>query len=169
MASVLQGHTNVVTDTHFTPSGHLLATMSWDGSGRLWDAAAGDPLITMPVLALLGFSPDGRRLAFLDGLTLGLWDLSQGQEVRGFNPCLIGNRTEIKDYEGVRAAQFSPDSRLEGLATRDGVHLYDALSGRELARLKAGICETLFFDSDGRSLITFERPGSVPLADPSRP
>ena len=63
LASVLQGHTAQIIDAQFAHSGYLLATSSWDGTTRLWDAAAGEPLAIAPG-GFLGFSPDDRRLAF---------------------------------------------------------------------------------------------------------
>ena len=114
LASVLQGHTSVVVSCQFAPAGHLLATAGWDGTVRLWDATTGELLVSTPTSGLLGFSPDGRRLAFCDGPNLGVWDVAHGQDVRTFNPSLIGNRTEIRSYDFVHAAQFSPDSRLDG-------------------------------------------------------
>jgi eukaryotic-like serine/threonine-protein kinase len=156
LASVLQGHTAHVVGCQFAPERHLLATHSWDGTVRLWDAATGEPLVSATLNnGRSGFAPDGRRLAFLDGPTLGVWDVAHGQDVRTLDPGLIGNRTETAAQDGVNAAEFSPDGRLAALATHGGVHLYEASCGRELARLATGHCETVLFDSDGRSLITY--------------
>ena len=47
----------------FAHTGYLLATTSWDGTTRLWDAASGEPLATATGSAL-GFALDDRRLAF---------------------------------------------------------------------------------------------------------
>ena len=159
LASVLQGHTSDVVNCQFAPAGHLLATHGWDGTVRLWDAAAGEPLVGTASDGCPGFAPDGRRLAFFDGTTLGVWDVAHGQDVLTLNPGLIGNRTETRTNHWVQAAQFSPDGRLAALGTRDGVYLYDASGGRELARLETGLCETVLFDPDGRSLITYDSRG----------
>jgi len=155
LASVLQGHTWAVISCHFAPEGHLLATHSWDGTVRLWDAAMGEPLLSTLSNGSLNFGSDGRRLAFLDGPTLVVWDVAHGQDVLTLNPGLIGNRTETATNGWVNAAQFSPDGRLAALGTRNGVHLYEASHGRELARLATGDCETVLFDSDSRSLVTY--------------
>jgi serine/threonine protein kinase/WD40 repeat protein/predicted Zn-dependent protease len=154
LASVLQGHANLVVRCRFAPAGHLLATSSWDGNMRLWDAAAGEPLFSAPG-AEPHFSRDGRRLAFAAGTTLEIYDVAHGQELRTLNPGLIGNRTEATLLNWVHAARFSPDGRLLALAARAGVRLDDASSGRELAWLNTGGCNTILFDQDGRHLITY--------------
>ena len=170
LASVLQGHTNVVVSTHFPR-----LVICWrrclgrqrHGSGTPRRVS---PLITMPVLALLGFSPDDRRLAFLDGLTLGLWDLSQGQEVRTLQPLPYrqpdGNQGLRRGARGpVQPRQPAGGAGRHAMACTSTMRL----SGRELARLKVGICETLLFRLGWPELDHLERRGSVPLADPSRP
>ena len=48
LASVLQGHTGEIIGAQFAHTGYLLATASWDGTTRLWDAASGEPLATAP-------------------------------------------------------------------------------------------------------------------------
>jgi serine/threonine protein kinase/WD40 repeat protein/tetratricopeptide (TPR) repeat protein len=159
LASVLQGHTADVVHCEFSPAGYLLATHSWDGSVRLWDAATGEHLVSTPSDGCPGFAPDGRRLAFRDGPMLGVWEVAHGQDVRTLNPDLVGNRTETTTNHGLLSGQFSPDGRLAALATYGGVHLYDASSGRELARLETGACDSVLFDWDGRSLITYNDRG----------
>ena len=79
LASVLQGHT-ADHRRQFAHTGYLLATASWDGTTRLWDAAAGEPLATAPG-ELLGFAPDDRRLAFVVGGKIGVWDVATGAGV----------------------------------------------------------------------------------------
>jgi WD40 repeat protein/tetratricopeptide (TPR) repeat protein len=153
LASVLQGHTSMVVGCRFAPAGHLLATWSWDGSIRLWNAAAGQNLLSTPG-AESSFSADGRRLAFVYGPALHVCDLAAGQDVRTLNPGLLGNRTAATENASVHAAGFSPDGRIVALAAREDVYLNDPLNDRELARLKTGVCSTLLFDWDGGYLIT---------------
>src|SRR5262249_23723831 len=134
-------------------AGHLLATSSWDGTIRLWDAATGEPLLSTPG-AQPQFSRDGRHLASGGGSELEVYDLAHGRELRALNPGLIGNLTDVTILQGVRAARFSPDGRLLALCARGGVGLDDASSGRELAWLNTGQCSTILFDQQGRHLIT---------------
>ena len=149
LASVLQGYTG----PHFARSGHLLATESWDGTTGLWDAAAGELLATAPG-GFLGFSPDDRRIAFKNGGTIGVWDVATGTECRTLHPGMLGNRSEARDATGVFSADVSPDGRLVATCDGDGARLWEADSGRELAKLKASVCETLLFHPDGQCLIS---------------
>src|SRR5262249_3912980 len=101
LASMLQGHAAAVVACQFAPASELLATGAWDGTMRLWDAAAGEALLTTSDW-FLGFAPDGRRAAFLDGPTLCIRDVPRDQEVRTLNPAGIGNRTETTPDDEVR-------------------------------------------------------------------
>ncbi len=155
LASVLQGHTKAVVGCLFSPVGYLLETYSWDATNRLWDAASGELLLELPRNQTpLAFSSDGRRLAFQDGPMLGIWEVAHGGDVRTINPDLVGNRSEPVPGVWSLDAAFSPDGGLVALATRDGVHLHDPETGRDLAHLKAGFCETVLFAPDGRDLFT---------------
>ena len=57
------------------------------------------------------------------------------------------------------AADVSPDGRLLATSAGDGIRLWESDTGRELARLKAGVCETVLFHPDGQSLISSGRWG----------
>jgi eukaryotic-like serine/threonine-protein kinase len=153
LASVLQGHANQIIGAQFAHSGYLLATTSYDGTTRLWNAASGEPLVTAPGM-LMGFAPDDRRLAFGVGGKVGVWDVATGAECRTLHPGMLGNRDERRDATGVSGADFSPDGRLVATSDGDGVRLLEADTGRELAHLKAGHCETALFHPDGESLIS---------------
>ncbi len=158
LASMLQGHTARIVGAQFAHSGYLLATASWDGTTRLWDAASGEPLAIAPG-GLLGFAPDDRRLAFVAGGKIGVWDVAAAPECRTLHPGMLGNRTEARDATGVLSADVSPDGRLVATSDGDGVRLWESDTGRELAHLKAGYCETVLFHPDGQSLISSGRWG----------
>ena len=72
---------------------------------------------------------------------------------------MLGNRSEARDATGVMAADVSPDGRLVATCDGDGVRLWESDTGRELAHLKAGFCETVLFHPDGQSLISSGRWG----------
>jgi WD40 repeat protein/DNA-binding SARP family transcriptional activator len=63
----LDGHTAPVADLAYSPDGNLIATASFDGTARLWEAETGQPVLRLPKLSgevtSVTFSPDGRHLA----------------------------------------------------------------------------------------------------------
>jgi WD40 repeat protein len=153
LCSVLEGHTSEIIGIEFAHAGYLLATTSWDWTTRLWDALSGEALVVAPGMRM-GFSPDDKRLAFKIGQNLGTWDVATGAECRVLQPAMLGNRSEAKDIIQPTCAQVSPDSRLIATCDAGGVCLWEAGTGRELAHLKTGACESVLFHPDGRSLIS---------------
>jgi WD40 repeat protein/tetratricopeptide (TPR) repeat protein len=152
LSSVLQGHTHLIGGARFARTGYLLATISGDETTRLWDAASGEHLLTVPG-SFKGLSPDDRRLAIDKDAKMSIWELAAGTECRTLHPAMLGNRTDRRDVNGVGSADVSPDGRL--LATSgDAVRLWELDSGRELAHLRTGSCDTVLFHPDGRSLIS---------------
>ena len=102
----------------FAHTGHLLATASWDGMTRLWDAASGELLATAPGKAL-GFAPDDRRLAFRAGGSIGVWEVASGDECRTLHPAMLGNRSERRRRPaGVGCASSVPTAGCWRRATR---------------------------------------------------
>jgi len=70
----------------FSPDGKWLATRSFDGTVKLWDAGAGQELLTLKghsdVVHSVAFSPDGKRLASGSAdRTVKLWDAATEKEV----------------------------------------------------------------------------------------
>jgi WD40 repeat protein len=152
----------------FDATGERLATGDMDGRLRPWDLGAELPEpITLEqaggrVLAV-GFDARGARLAATTLHGLRLWDLSGADAPR---PLLSGKG----HGERVTAVAASPDARLIASGDGDGgLLLWDAASGRELARLPAGdaAISALTFAGDGARLASGDGDGTVRVWDSS--
>jgi WD40 repeat protein len=82
----LVGHTGGVVAAAFSPDSTRVVTASEDETIRMWDAATGQELLRLPHPGpefrgpryhpiRLGFSLDGRHLAFVSGSRLRLWSV----------------------------------------------------------------------------------------------
>jgi WD40 repeat protein/tRNA A-37 threonylcarbamoyl transferase component Bud32 len=153
----LKGHEDRVTDVAFSPDGQRVASVSYDLTVRVWDAATGQEQLRLTghsttILNGVAFSPDGKRIASAGG-TVGpdgeviVWDAATRQKKR-----------TIKVPEGgVDRVTFRPDSRHLAAACMDGtVRLYDADTGELTRSLKSGFQRAgnwcVAFSSDGKLL-----------------
>ena len=87
----------------FSPDGQWLASGSWDGTVRVWQAPTGQEVARMTHedrVEAVAFSPDGQWVASGGGRTVWVWHATTGQEVARM------------DHEGrVEAVAFSPDGQ----------------------------------------------------------
>lgn len=151
--SVMEGHHTWVRKCAFAPASSLLATTTWDGTTRLWDAASGKVLLAAPG-RFLRFSPTGDRLAFYDDESIGVWEVAHAGEMRTLLPGVGGNRIDDTDHHVSVDADFSPDGGLLVLASDEGARLFDAPSGTEVAHVQSGYTETVRFFGGGKALLT---------------
>jgi RNA polymerase sigma factor (sigma-70 family) len=132
--------------------------------------AHGDPLppgvkarlgtIRFRYLSRFAFSPDGKTLAALDGLTLRLLEVATGKECREF-------QGQPGGYAGAPA--FSP--RGERLAAVDGrgtLYLWETATGKEVRRItvppRSYVLERAF-SPDGKTLALLSYDGWITLLD----
>src|SRR5439155_15763145 len=153
LASVLQGHNSWVLHAQFAHAGYLLATWSWDGTTRLWDAASGEALVTAAG-SFWRFSADDCRLVFFDDTRIGTWEVADGRECLSLHHGMVGNRTENATAMVLHAEEFSPDGRLLTTSSSEGIRVWEVETGRELAHLKTGKWGPALFHPDVQSLIT---------------
>jgi len=148
----------------FSPDGTKLATASWDDTARIWDVRTGKELIRMHhdrAVSVVAFSPDGTKLATAsDDATARVWDVRTGEELFRMVHNDWGEGIP-SGYFYVDDVVFSPDGTRLATTCRDGTaRVWDAATGRELARMKSG--NTVFksaviaviFSSDGTKLAT---------------
>ena len=109
----LEGHTGIVWSVAFSPEGEMLASVSSDGTAKIWDWRNGTLLKSLEFpnqVVTVGFSPDGQSLA------VGGVDEAQNQlrnaaiwtfSVPAWEPFL-----KFPEYWNIGAMAYTPDGRL---------------------------------------------------------
>jgi WD40 repeat protein/DNA-binding SARP family transcriptional activator len=148
----LRGHTSDVWDVAFSPDGAQLATASWDGTAKIWDAKTGDELATLQdhqkALQDIAYSPDGSKLATADdeGVVI-VWNPNTGEQ----------SARSLGHAGGVWKIAFSPDGELLATAGWDkSIRIWDTNTGDEMVALPVGEAAHPYiaFSPDGRRLLS---------------
>jgi WD40 repeat protein/serine/threonine protein kinase len=159
----LPGHETKSISVAFSRDGLLLASGSFLGSLKLWDAQTEMPLIrTIPAhahtISALAFSSDGRRLASASfDRFVRVWDVTTGERL-----------LDLRHSGLVRCVAFSPDGRRLASGGEDKiVRIWDATTGREVLGLRGHTdwCASVAFGPDGRRLASAGRDGTIRLWD----
>jgi len=157
LQSKIAGHTAQAVLCDFEHGSYRLLTTSWDLVVRIWDGVNGKLLLEIPG-AFACFSRDGRRLAVLDGDALRTGEFEPGDAVVG-HPGMVGVERKLRGVCEVRRIDFSPDGSLMSTSAFEGVRLWDARTGRELAMLPTGHVEEARFHPNGNSIFTYGEVG----------
>ena len=115
-----------LTVARLSPDGTRIATASYDGTARIWDARSsrqlGPPLQHASTVNWVGFSSDGKTLITASAdRTVCLWDALTGQPIL----------PKIQEDAEVVSANFSPDSRHILVRTKKAATVYD-LQGQRI-------------------------------------
>ncbi|MGD2146783.1 MAG: adenylate/guanylate cyclase domain-containing protein [Anaerolineae bacterium] len=171
----LVGHTDMVQDVAYSPDGTRLATSSWDGTAKVWDALSGEELLTLEGhsgwVYSVAFSPDGARIATggRDG-TVKIWDASALLDT-DLEPPVAAAGQELMTLSGhgdrVWHTTFSPDGVRIATSSGDGTaRVWDSASGEELLRLKGEEVFTgIAFDPEGKLLAVGTEDGMLKVWD----
>jgi WD40 repeat protein len=176
-----------VCHTSFSADGRRLATVSYDGTLRLWDVESGKTLrswkmptmestmnwndgrgskkvikVFRPKTNELAFSPDGKALWATETSRIHRWEVAKGRELPTF-------KVEGIDSRNLSWCLPSPDGRTLLVWSVGGtpppVLLVDAANGKVLHRLGVtrGQPHRQAFSPDGRTLAIEEGGGNVSL------
>jgi WD40 repeat protein len=146
----LLGHEDVIASVSYSPDGRRLASASWDGTIKIWDAATGHVIRTLtgksPIFGVV-FHPAGTQLVSAGSdRTVTLWDAATGQVIRTFSG---HNRT-------IHELAFSLDGKLLASSSDDGtIKLWDVSAGsmiRTLADHRTNEGGQIAFSPDGKAL-----------------
>jgi eukaryotic-like serine/threonine-protein kinase len=167
---VLLGLDSEIKGVSFSPDSKFIAATTLRGL-KAWELATGNEVFAKQLptgrgeksVARLLFSPDGRRLAWAGsdtkGFDLKLWDVAKGEELLARKIGSLGS------------VAFSPNSSLI-TATSPGirpktVHLWDVVSGKEVARLvsEQSQGQRLTFNPKGDRIAITTADGRVTLWD----
>jgi WD40 repeat protein len=159
--AVCTGHTGAVQHVAYSPDGKTLASVSVDGTVRLWKASDGSALATLTghtdPFTQVAYSPDGKTLASTgsqDG-ALRLWEADSGKPLA----TLTGHtRTAC-------AVAFSPDGKTLASGGLDfTVRLWDAAGRKQLTKITdANVAAWVAFSPDGKTLASAGLDGTVRL------
>lgn len=128
--ATLSGHTAEVGSIAFSPDNQLLATGSYDGTAKIWEAGTGNERWHLQSnsgkVDHVTFSPDGKLLAMSTrDQTAKLWDVTTGKPTN-FKPP-FGNGSFVS---------FTRDGQVLASSVGNDVKLWDVTTGGELATLR---------------------------------
>ncbi|MGD2178569.1 MAG: BTAD domain-containing putative transcriptional regulator, partial [Anaerolineae bacterium] len=131
----LSGHTDDVWDAQWSPDGRTIATTSYDGTARTWDALTGQQQLALEHPAgvrFLAWSPDGTRLVTTcQDRFARVWDAASGELLL---------RVSAPEDHFFFVPSWSPDgSRFAAASVPDNViRIFDTATGELLSSFGTG-------------------------------
>jgi len=152
------GHAELIRDLAYSPDGDHIATASWDGSVRVWNAESGKELLSLhhPGARSVAFSEDGRQLvsAGLDKF-VRLWSAESGKELGHFEGHVSPEIavTFLRDGERLVSGGGSGDN---------SIRIWDAATGKVMRQID-GHSDAVFdvaVSPDGRRIASASYDGT---------
>jgi WD40 repeat protein/serine/threonine protein kinase/tetratricopeptide (TPR) repeat protein len=162
LVHILRGHKQVIQAVAFHPDNRRLASISWDGTTRMWDAESAKEIGLLRGRdwgRSLSFSTDGRWMAGGSGNgDVAVWDAASLQP-----------RWSVKGHHNwVDGVAFSPDGQFLASVGREGTaKLWDMATGEHLRSFWGHRWQAMSvaFSPDGRHLATGGEDETVRLWD----
>ncbi len=160
----IPAHAGGVPGIAISPDGKHVASTGVDAATKIWDAASGELLLTLPGDAGewgydVVYSPDGRRLASTWISQVMLWDAVSGERLFSLPGATDGT---------VRRLAFSPDGQRLAVASMDGLpRIWDLSTETELLSLAGHdqFSEAIAYSPDGKRVATGDVGGVVKIWD----
>ncbi|KAJ1305571.1 hypothetical protein OPQ81_000571 [Rhizoctonia solani] len=164
----LYGHTDIVSSIAVSPNGLYIASGSYDGTIRVWDAKGGK-LFTGPFkthrdrVTSVAFSPDGTRIVSTGAFdALQIWSVQSGEHKISISP-------KTNHTKHFRAAVFSSDgSRIISGDCNKAICFWDAQTGNLLSEQLEGHSDcinSVALSSDGSQLISASGDSTICVWD----
>jgi WD40 repeat protein/transcriptional regulator with XRE-family HTH domain len=165
LRTTLRGHDGGLWALALSGAGTRLATVSVDGTAKIWDLATDQVLVTLPTNVtdnLVGtgavFTPDGKQLLTISGdNSATLWDAAGGKALL----TLHGHSARVT------SVAISPDGKLFATASDDKtVKIWEAVTGKEIKTLDGhdGSAIVLAFSRDGKRLFAGSDETGIAIA-----
>jgi WD40 repeat protein len=162
LVSELKGHSDYIVSASFSQDGKRLASGSYDGTIRIWDAKSEVRSLNPHAgkVHSVAFSPDGKLIAsgHNDG-DIKLWDAVTGRQLRSMK----------EDAYSIYSLAFSPDGEALAAHSVFDIFTWEVATGRMLRDLEGGASPISFssmaISPDGTKTATGDGDGSIRLWD----